>query len=272
MPPLDKKSPNALQYDDFESFGHFWLVLNDFLENNTHGNHVFRGMRKEHYKLLPSIYRPERRGWHVNNGQTGIKLTYRQDDEEAIFRAFKLKAEQYLPNDVQNSWDILAIAQHCGLPTRLLDWTTSPLIALWFAAEFDTAPPEEQDAAILKIVRLDDTLCMDSELYNNERIFDDFGSEIKFFFPKHTIPRISNQRGLFSVHPRVSDPNNDYYESLMSRTYTFRIPGQFKPEIKRRLFKLGIDDSLTMGELDGICKTTNWQYYQRFAIGLNIGY
>lgn len=54
------------------------------------------------------------------------------DEREALQR-FKAAARPYLTAVPDSEWDWLALAQHNGLPTRLLDWTTNPLVALYFA-------------------------------------------------------------------------------------------------------------------------------------------
>ncbi len=105
---------------------------------------VYRGAADANWPLLSSL---DRLG-----GVTppGTKLHLEND----IFRNFLRYAHAYLPPNLSNKWELLIIAQHHGLPTRLLDWTYSPLVAAHFATL-------EESAAARAVWKLDWTTMHD---------------------------------------------------------------------------------------------------------------
>jgi len=80
----------------------------------------FRGQSSASYSLLPALHRSETQ-----------KLNY---DEFTLFERFKVFATPYLPHVPADDWEWYFLAQHYGLPTRLLDWSESLLAAAYFAS------------------------------------------------------------------------------------------------------------------------------------------
>jgi FRG domain len=85
----------------------------------TTWNPWYRGHSDSGWMLLPSMYRP------------GVDF----NKERELFRDFKIRMSTEGAFNPQNEMDWLFIAQHHGLPTRMLDWTENPLVALFFAVE-----------------------------------------------------------------------------------------------------------------------------------------
>ncbi|HEU0052336.1 MAG TPA: FRG domain-containing protein, partial [Longimicrobium sp.] len=83
---------------------------------------VFRGSTDAEYPLLTSLDR-------LGGGAPHAKAHL----EEHILRNFIRHSRPFLAHTPANEWELLVTAQHHGLPTRLLDWSYSPLIAAHFA-------------------------------------------------------------------------------------------------------------------------------------------
>ena len=94
------------------------------VEKYSSPNWIFRGQSDASLPLRPKAGRPE--FFHTYQG--GDLERFREWREQAI-------AFSNLP---ENDFECLAFAQHYGLATRLLDWTTNPLVALYFAAEAES--------------------------------------------------------------------------------------------------------------------------------------
>jgi hypothetical protein len=118
----------------------------------------------------------------------------REQDEKKMLNEFNIHSTQYLDYQPKNIIEKMTIAQHYGIPTRLLDWTENALAALYFAVFKET---ENNNNAVVWVISFEN-----SELLINDYNIDIFNEkELKFFKPNSIIQRVSSQHGWFSVHP-----------------------------------------------------------------------
>lgn len=115
---------------------------------------LYRGHADACYRLVPSLIRSAvNRGWTParttsTKPQRLKAITALQDLEAQIFYEFLPRARKIIPS-AQNDWDVLFLMRHHGVATRLLDWTQSLGVALYFALAPIVSDPELRERCVL---------------------------------------------------------------------------------------------------------------------------
>ena len=224
-------------------------LINELTVVNSSGermgySYIFRGVSDVSYDLVPSIARTE------------VFRKHPKDAEERILQEFRYRFAAEIDNRPYDEWELLAFAQHVGVPTRLLDWSTSPLIALFFALCEET----DTDRAVY---------CVSLTKHGNEISKSDRQGSSPFrvkkvwrFSPPLSFARLRNQRGVFTIQP---DPVGKFPRQITKKIV---IKNGLVSSFRNILFQFGIDYGYIYPDEEGIGQQLKWHAKNNIGLGL----
>lgn len=197
---------------------------------------VFRGQASLAWELLPKAGRKE----------------YSLPDNRDLGR-FNTWCRQAIAYCTLPTSDLerLALAQHHGLATRLLDWSKNPLVACYFAC----CEQPSDDGAIYMYELPDGLLTEQITLDQIKGLRGIFG-----YLPKAIAPRVLNQKGVFTVHCDAREPvkvGPSRIDKDQPNLVQMIIPAKMKSDVLKLLDDYGIDRSVLFPDLDGLSAHVN---------------
>ncbi len=229
----------------------------------------YRGCGKATYDLRPTLFRHPR----VCDSRDLITL------ESDILSRFKQRSVPYLERQPTSDWDYLFLMQHFRVPTRLLDWTENPYIALYFAvtsadwsvvagdrsymenaAVWILNPSKWNQAALQHIGFMGGILSLPSNVlkgYEPGSNYDFMNNEPVALYGTHNNPRIVAQRGVFTIFGKNSKPMEvTYSEASFPEDSLFKVvlPTTSLPTLLKSAVSIGYTDSVVFPDLEGLAK------------------
>lgn len=259
------------------SFGEFHDALEDVEERyrsmgvtqDTYGM-LYRGQKNAKWDLKPSL------GRQLELYETQFDLLGKaelQKTEWKMLKLFRLQAAAVLGRMPEEGWETLVLAQHHGIPTRLLYWTHSALAALYFAVE----SPSEVDSAVWMLWLPRRYIYPHGGYYDHQPGDDEDEDplkdndrdplklkELRGYIPSHEVPRVRAQLGLCTVHPDPTESLRDHHLPSDAQLERVLIKKDARKDIKHKLARYGVSRQTLFPDLDGLAEFIRWTKIDHF--------
>lgn len=230
----------------------------------AHSDVWFRGVSNDAYGLLPSIARL--------SGKSADQII--EQVEPGISANFAQRSPPFIDRDLTDPWRALFFMQHYGIPTRLLDWSESPFVAIYFALASirrDAAGVPLADAAIWLCDPVAWNRTALSHISFRGGVLDESCDEIKAYSPgskltqigtmpvmiygAHNSSRIVAQRGVFALFGKNLTAMQELHIAQPFPAGTLqklRIRAAHVDGMLASLYKSGIAESVIFPDLYGL--------------------
>ena len=174
--------------------------------------------------------------------------------EKTVMEQLLLTGNSLLSRPTCVDLDLLVLAQHFGLQTRLLDWTSNPLAALWFAC----AAREDGDVYVytLSYSKFQDPKVYEKGPFSHRRTV--------VFQPRLNNARIVAQHGWFTLHAFSRHSNKfvplEKHREIKSSICEYVIPQDHRSHLLQQLDRLGVNQRTLFPDLEGLCRYLNWKH------------
>ena len=248
-----RASPAASEFKPVESLSQFVQYVEDIKRRTEAAGNpadlIFRGQPCD-LPLIPRLGRLALRG----------KL---DRVEKLIVEEFKRTMTPLTEFHPDNEWDVLAVAQHHGLPTRLLDWTQSASSALWFTVRAPFRPDKRSDAPQAGVVWVFAAEVGDYLKNINEASPFDDEDITKIFRPQTISRRIVAQAGVFTAHKLLENKRfvalekNKYHKHKLTKLV---IQPENFARLRKDLHMFNVNHMSQFPDLDGLARHLEWRY------------
>jgi len=236
-----------------------WEAFLKLVIHPPYSNWAFRGERDERWPLYSSLSR------YLQN--FGVARAAWPEQEGRILRVFKRKAHQFLerPPDWDDDFQWLALMQHHGAPTRLIDFTWSPYVAAFFALErsLDDCVVWAMNPARVASSRVPKSNKKDPRIYGNFARHYLKGDEHFIWMgdPLTMNRRLIAQSGTFLVPGVVDVPVEEILADQDQKNILakFVLANSVREQGMRELYRMNITYATLFPDLDGLARSMGYE-------------